>query len=61
MDAIETPITRMLGIRCLIVAAPLSLVSNRPLLETVARAGAIGLVPAPNFRTHADYRAFLET
>lgn len=61
MDAIETPITRMLGIRYPIVAAPMFLVSNRPLLEAVARADAIGLVPTLNFRTHADYRAFLET
>ena len=51
----------MLGIRYPIVVAPMFLVSNRALLEAVARAGAIGLVPTLNFRGHADYRAFLET
>jgi len=60
MERLETAITRMLGIRYPIVVAPMFLVSNRPLLEAVARAGAIGLIPALNFRSHAEYRAFLE-
>ncbi len=61
MDRIETAVTRMLGIRYPIVAAPMFLVSNRPLLEAVARAGGIGLIPTLNFRQHADYRAFLQS
>jgi nitronate monooxygenase len=60
MERLETAITRMLGIRYPIVAAPMFLVSNRPLLEAVARAGAIGLIPTLNFRDHAGYRRFLE-
>ena len=60
MDRIETAVTRMLGIRYPIVAAPMFLVSNRPLLEAVARAGGIGLIPPLNFRQHEDYRRFLE-
>jgi len=59
MDSLKTAITRMLGIRYPIVAAPMFLVSNRPLLEAVARAGGIGLIPTLNFRQHSDYRRFL--
>jgi len=60
MKPLETVITRMLGIRYPIVAAPMFLVSNPPLLQAVARAGGIGLMPTLNFRQHADYRRFLE-
>ncbi len=56
----ETAITRMLGIRYPIVAAPMFLVSNGPLLQAVAEAGGIGVIPSLNFRTHAEFRAFLE-
>ncbi len=59
MDRIETAVTRMLGIRYPIVVAPMFLVSNRPLLEAVARAGAIGVIPTLNFRDIAGYRSFL--
>jgi len=61
MEQLETAVTRMLGIRYPIVAAPMFLVSNRPLLEAVARAGGIGLIPPLNFRRHEDYRRFLES
>lgn len=60
MERLETAVTRMLDIRYPIVVAPMFLVSNRPLLEAVARAGGIGLIPTLNFRRHADYRHFLE-
>ena len=60
METLDTAVTRMLGIRYPIVVAPMFLVSNRPLLEAAARAGAIGLIPTLNFRSHAEYRAFLE-
>jgi len=60
MDHLETAITRMLGIRYPIVAAPMFLVSNRQLLEAVARAGGVGLIPTLNFRQNAEYRRFLE-
>lgn len=56
----ETAITRMLGIRYPIVAAPMFLVSNAPLLQAVAEAGAIGVIPSLNFRTHQAFREFLE-
>jgi len=49
-----------LGVRYPVVAAPMFLVSNAPLLEAVGRAGAIGAVPSLNFRTHEQLRAFLD-
>ena len=57
----ETAITRMLGIRYPIVAAPMFLVSNAPLLQAVAEAGGIGVIPSLNFRTHQAFREFLES
>lgn len=56
----ETAVARMLGIRYPIVAAPMFLVSNAPLLQAVAEAGAIGVIPSLNFRTHQAFREFLE-
>ena len=58
--AMETAITRMLGIKYPIVVAPMFLVSNRPLLEAAARAGAVGLIPTLNFRSNEEYRSFLQ-
>ncbi|VCU53754.1 Nitronate monooxygenase [Thermus thermophilus] len=57
----ETAITRMLGLRYPIVAAPMFLVSNGPLLQAVAEAGGIGVIPSLNFRTHEAFREFLES
>jgi len=50
-----------LGVRYPVVAAPMFLVSNAPLLEAVGRAGAIGAVPSLNFRAHEQFRAFLDS
>lgn len=57
---IDTAITRMLGIRYPIIAAPMFLASSPALLEAVGRAGAIGALPTLNFRAHEAYRDFLE-
>jgi nitronate monooxygenase len=57
---IDTAITRMLGIRYPIVAAPMFLASSPALLEAVGRAGAIGAIPSLNFRTAEAYRDFLQ-
>jgi nitronate monooxygenase len=59
-ERIETPLTRRLGIRYPIVVAPMFLVSNEPLLEAAARAGAVGAVPSLNFREHAEFKRFLD-
>ncbi|MCY1046504.1 nitronate monooxygenase [Corallococcus sp. bb12-1] len=58
---IDTAVTRMLGIRYPIIAAPMFLVSNAALLEAAGRAGAIGAVPSLNYRTAQAYRDFLAT
>ena len=60
ISPMETAITRMLGIRYPIVAAPMFLVSGARLLKAVAEAGAIGVIPSLNFRTHAAFREFLQ-
>jgi nitronate monooxygenase len=57
---IDTAITRMLGIRYPLIAAPMFLASSPALLEAVGRAGAIGALPTLNFRTHEAYRDFLQ-
>jgi nitronate monooxygenase len=56
---LETVLTRKLGIRYPVVVAPMFLVSNPPLLEAAASAGAIGAIPSLNFREHAGFAAFL--
>ncbi len=50
----------MLGIRYPIVVAPMFLVSTPALLQAVAEAGAIAVIPSLNFRTHGEFAAFLE-
>ncbi|HEX4621117.1 MAG TPA: nitronate monooxygenase [Myxococcaceae bacterium] len=59
-DRIETPLTRALGIRYPVIVAPMFLVSNAPLLEAAARAGAVGAVPSLNFREHVEFKRFLD-
>lgn len=58
-ESLPTAVTRQLGIRYPLVAAPMFLVSTPALLESAARAGGIGAVPSLNFRTHAEYADFL--
>lgn len=58
-ERIETAITKQLGIRYPIVAAPMFLVSSPSLLVEVAKAGGIGVIPSLNFRTPEGYRDFL--
>jgi len=59
MQEIRTPLTARLSIRYPVVVAPMFLVSNPPLLEAAARAGAIGAVPSLNFREASQFRDFL--
>lgn len=59
LDAIETPITRMLGIRYPIIAAPMFLVSNVDLVVAVAEAGAIAAFPSLNYRPAEEFRMAL--
>lgn len=59
-ERIDTPVTRMLGVRYPIVVAPMFLVSSPALVEAAARAGGIGSIPILNFRTPEAYRTFLD-
>lgn len=57
---IETALTRMLGIRYPIVAAPMFLVSSPEMVAAVGNAGGLGTMPALNFRTTDEFRAALK-
>jgi nitronate monooxygenase len=52
----ETAITRMLGIRYPVIAAPMFLVSNPDMLVAVGEAGGLGAMPALNARTTDAFR-----
>ncbi len=56
----DTAITRMLGIRFPIIAAPMFLVSNADMLVAVGDAGATGAMPSLNARTADAFRETLE-
>lgn len=52
----QTAITKMLGLRYPIVAAPMFLVSNVEMIVAVGEAGGIGTAPALNFRSTEAFR-----
>ncbi len=56
VTGIDTPITRMLGIRYPIIASPMFLVSNVELVSAVAEAGAIAAYPSLNYRPEESFR-----
>ena len=56
MEKIETPITKMLGIRYPIIAAPMFLISNPDMLVAVAEAGGMGAMPSLNTWTTKEFR-----
>jgi nitronate monooxygenase len=56
LQSIDTPITRMLGIRLPIIAAPMFLVSNVDLVVAVAEAGGIAAFPSLNYRPIEAFR-----
>lgn len=51
-----TAITRMLGIRYPIIAAPMFLISNEDMVVAVGEAGGLGAMPALNWRTTEAFR-----
>jgi nitronate monooxygenase len=53
---ITTPITQLLGCAYPIIAGPMFLVSNVPLVSAVSRAGALGAMPSLNWRSTEDFR-----
>lgn len=56
MTAICTPLTDLLGMRLPIMVAPMFLVSDATMLLAAAKAGATGVVPSLNYRTHEAFR-----
>lgn len=52
----DTVITRMLGIRYPLLAAPMFLVSNVEMVVALGEAGALGAFPALNLRTTEEFR-----
>lgn len=52
-DAFSTPLSRRLGLRYPIVAAPMFLISGRELMVAAAEAGIVGAMPSLNARTAA--------
>lgn len=55
LTKIETPLTKMLGIRYPIIQAPMFLVSNVDMVVAASEAGAIGTFPALNYRPIEKY------
>ena len=46
-----TPLSRKLGLRYPLVAAPMFLISNREMIVAAAQAGILGAMPSLNART----------
>lgn len=52
----QTTLTRMLGIRTPIIAAPMFLISNVEMTVAIGEAGGLGAVPALNWRSTDQFR-----
>ena len=60
MAKIETEFTRMIDVDYPIIGAPMFLLSYEELVIAVARAGGLGAIPLPNFRTTEELKRTLE-
>jgi len=60
MVKIETEFTRMIDVDYPIIGAPMFLISYEELVIAVARAGGLGAIPLPNFRTLEDLKTTLK-
>ena len=60
MPKIETEFTRMIDVDYPIIGAPMFLLSYEELVIAVARAGGLGAIPLPNFRTTEDLKKTLD-
>ncbi|MCP4805510.1 MAG: nitronate monooxygenase [Proteobacteria bacterium] len=58
--ALDTPLSRRIGLRHPIVAAPMFLISNKEMVVACAEAGILGSMPTLNARTPEKLRADLE-
>ncbi len=59
MRPISTPLSRRLGLRYPLVAAPMFIISNREMLVACAEAGILGAMPSLNARTAEDFEETL--
>ncbi|MFT4623996.1 MAG: nitronate monooxygenase [Myxococcota bacterium] len=57
---LSTPLSRRLGLRYPIVAAPMFIISNKEMLVACAEAGILGAMPSLNARTIEGLRSDLE-
>lgn len=55
-SVISTEFTEVMGIRYPIIGAPMFLVSYEELVIAVCRAGGLGMLPLPNYRTTRELR-----
>jgi nitronate monooxygenase len=55
----ETPLSKRLGLKYPIVAAPMFLISNKEMLVACAEAGVLGCMPSLNARTAEQFKADL--
>lgn len=60
MEKIDTEFTRMIDVDYPIIGAPMFLLSYEELAIAVARAGGLGAIPLPNFRTTEDLKKTLK-
>jgi nitronate monooxygenase len=60
LSPFSTPLSRRLGLRYPIVAAPMFLISGRELIVAAAEAGIVGAMPSLNARTFAQLKEDLE-
>jgi nitronate monooxygenase len=54
LEKIETPLTRMLGIRYPVIMAPMFLVSNAGMVIEAIKSGITGAIPSLNYRTNDE-------
>lgn len=57
---LSTPLSKKLGLRYPIVAAPMFLISNKEMIVACAEAGVLGCMPSLNARTPEQFRADLQ-
>lgn len=60
MSDFSTPLSRRLGLRYPIVAAPMFIISNKEMIVACAEAGILGSMPSLNARTIESFREDLE-
>ncbi len=56
MKEFSTPLSRKIGLRYPLVAAPMFIISNREMLYACAEAGILGAMPSLNCRTIETFR-----